>query len=71
MPPGSRPDPVLLTTLASSLVRPQRRTRLSVPAARHRTHAQVFVGEENNEGKITGLHNWVQYFIEEKKGNIN
>jgi poly(U)-specific endoribonuclease len=31
----------------------------------------VFVGEENNEGKITGLHNWVQYFIEEKKGNIN
>ena len=30
----------------------------------------VFVGEEKN-GKITGLHNWIQYYIEEKKGNID
>jgi len=30
----------------------------------------VFVGEESR-GKITGLHNWVQYYIEEKKGNVN
>jgi len=30
----------------------------------------VFVGEER-AGKIMGLHNWVQYYIEEKKGNIN
>lgn len=30
----------------------------------------VFVGEERN-GKITGLHNWVQYYLEEKKGNID
>ena len=26
----------------------------------------VFVGEESR-GKITGLHNWIQYYIEEKK----
>lgn len=30
----------------------------------------VFVGEEKN-GKITGLHNWIQYYVEEKKGNID
>eukprot|EP01052_Picozoa_sp_SAG31_P019726 SAG31_NODE_1451_length_8305_cov_8.321350_6_plen_166_part_00 len=30
----------------------------------------VIVGEEKN-GKITGLHNWIQYYIEEKKGNID
>ncbi len=30
----------------------------------------VFVGEEK-DGKITGLHNWIQYYIEEKKGNID
>jgi poly(U)-specific endoribonuclease len=30
----------------------------------------VFVGEEK-DGKITGLHNWIQYYIEEAKGNID
>ena len=30
----------------------------------------VFVGEEK-DGKITGLHNWIQYYIEEKKGSID
>ena len=30
----------------------------------------VFVGEEKR-GKITGLHNWVQYYLEEKAGNID
>lgn len=30
----------------------------------------VFVGEES-KGKITGLHNWVQYYLEEKKGKID
>lgn len=30
----------------------------------------VFVGEEKG-GEITGLHNWVQYYLEEKKGTIN
>jgi len=30
----------------------------------------VFVGEEK-KGSIIGLHNWVQYYLEEKKGNIN
>ena len=30
----------------------------------------VFVGEEK-DGKVTGVHNWVQYYLEEKKGNIN
>ena len=30
----------------------------------------VFVGEEK-DGKITGLHNWVQYYLEEQKGNID
>mmetsp|Transcript_114 Transcript_114/g.328 ORF Transcript_114/g.328 Transcript_114/m.328 type:complete len:327 (+) Transcript_114:114-1094(+) len=30
----------------------------------------VFVGEESR-GKIIGLHNWVQYYLEEKKGNID
>ena len=30
----------------------------------------VFVGEEK-DGKITGLHNWVQYYLEEAKGNID
>jgi len=30
----------------------------------------VFVGEESR-GKITGLHNWIQYYIEEKKGKID
>mmetsp|Transcript_10901 Transcript_10901/g.32533 ORF Transcript_10901/g.32533 Transcript_10901/m.32533 type:complete len:348 (-) Transcript_10901:65-1108(-) len=30
----------------------------------------VFVGEESR-GKITGLHNWLQYYLEEKKGTID
>jgi len=30
----------------------------------------VFVGEEKN-GKITGLHNWVQYYMEEQAGRID
>ena len=30
----------------------------------------VFVGEEK-DGNITGLHNWVQYYLEEKKGKID
>jgi hypothetical protein len=30
----------------------------------------VFVGEEK-KGKIIGLHNWVQFYFEEKKGNID
>jgi hypothetical protein len=30
----------------------------------------VMVGEEK-DGKITGLHNWIQYYVEEKKGNID
>ena len=30
----------------------------------------VFVGEESR-GAITGLHNWVQFYLEEKKGNVN
>ena len=30
----------------------------------------VFVGEEKN-GEIIGLHNWVQYYLEEKRGKIN
>jgi len=30
----------------------------------------VFVGEESR-GKIIGLHNWIQYYVEEKKGNID
>ena len=30
----------------------------------------VFVGEEKR-GAIIGLHNWVQYYLEEAKGNIN
>ena len=30
----------------------------------------MFVGEEK-DGKITGLHNWVQYYLEEQKGNID
>jgi poly(U)-specific endoribonuclease len=30
----------------------------------------VFVGEEKR-GKIIGLHNWVQFYLEEKKGNID
>lgn len=30
----------------------------------------VFVGEEK-DGKIIGLHNWVQYYLEEQKGNID
>lgn len=30
----------------------------------------MFVGEESR-GKITGLHNWLQYWKEEAAGNIN
>ena len=30
----------------------------------------VFVGEESR-GKIIGLHNWIQVYLEEKKGNID
>ncbi|CAD7700733.1 unnamed protein product, partial [Ostreobium quekettii] len=30
----------------------------------------VFVGEVKN-GKVTGLHNWIQFYIEERKGNID
>jgi poly(U)-specific endoribonuclease len=29
----------------------------------------VFVGEESR-GKITGLHNWIQYYLEEAKGDM-
>lgn len=30
----------------------------------------VFVGEAK-EGKIIGLHNWIQIYLEERKGNLN
>lgn len=30
----------------------------------------VFVGEEK-DGKITGFHNWIQFYVEEKKGNVD
>ena len=30
----------------------------------------VFVGEEK-DGVIVGLHNWIQIYLEEKKGNLN
>jgi poly(U)-specific endoribonuclease len=30
----------------------------------------VFVGEVK-DGKVSGLHNWIQYYLEEKRGNIN
>jgi len=30
----------------------------------------VFVGEEKN-GQISGFHNWIQFYIEEKKGNVD
>jgi poly(U)-specific endoribonuclease len=30
----------------------------------------VFVGEER-DGKVIGFHNWIQFFIEEIKGNVN
>lgn len=30
----------------------------------------VFVGEEK-DGAIVGLHNWIQLYMEEKKGNLN
>ncbi|CAE1328184.1 ENDOU [Acanthosepion pharaonis] len=30
----------------------------------------VFVGETRQEGMI-GLHNWIQYYLQEKAGNIN
>ena len=30
----------------------------------------VFVGEESR-GSITGLHNWIQFYLEEKKGLVN
>jgi len=30
----------------------------------------VFVGEEK-DGSVTGLHNWIQIFIEERRGNID
>jgi poly(U)-specific endoribonuclease len=30
----------------------------------------VFVGEEK-KGQIIGLHNWLQFYLEEKKGNVN
>ena len=29
----------------------------------------VFVGEEKG-GKVIGFHNWIQFFIEERKGNV-
>jgi len=28
----------------------------------------VFVGEETGKGTLTGFHNWIQFYIEEKKG---
>jgi len=30
----------------------------------------VFVGEVK-DGKVSGLHNWIQFYLEEKKGNID
>jgi poly(U)-specific endoribonuclease len=32
----------------------------------------VFVGEENTKtGSITGMHNWLQFYLEEQKGKID
>ena len=30
----------------------------------------VFLGEIKNN-QVTGLHNWIQIYLEEKKGNLN
>ena len=47
----------------------------STPVPRRRPNdssgfEHVFVGEESR-GKIIGLHNWIQVYLEEKKGNID
>jgi len=31
----------------------------------------VFVGELSREGKVIGFHNWIQIFLEEKKGKLD
>ena len=30
----------------------------------------VFVGE-TREGKVIGFHNWIQFYLQEKRGNID
>jgi len=31
----------------------------------------VFVGELKDDGKVIGFHNWIQIFLEEKKGKLD
>lgn len=46
------------------------------PRSSHTTHLDtsgfehVFVGETTGT-KVDGFHNWIQYYLEEKRGNLN
>lgn len=31
----------------------------------------VFVGETRGEKEVIGLHNWIQFYLQEKRGNID
>lgn len=31
----------------------------------------VFVGEISEEGEVSGFHNWIQFYNEEKKGAVD
>ena len=50
-----------------SPLRPQRRRKVENDSS---GFEHVFVGEEK-DGVIVGLHNWIQIYLEEKKGNLN
>ena len=31
----------------------------------------MFVGETRGEKEVIGLHNWIQFYLQEKRGNID
>ena len=31
----------------------------------------VFVGETRGDKEVIGLHNWIQFYLQEKRGNID
>ena len=50
--------------------KPYRRTRGS-KALDSSGFEHVFVGETRNKSEILGFHNWIQFYLQEKAGNVD
>lgn len=50
--------------------KPYRRTRGS-RALDSSGFEHVFVGETRNKSEILGFHNWIQFYLQEKAGNVD